>query len=247
MYPKTFFENFWNSEIKNQVFVIMPFSEEFDTLWNEAIKPAIEENSVERLVAKRVDNTKISTNILSEILDGVAHSKLIFADISICQTGKWAGQRNGNVMYEIGLSHAIRRPEELVLFKNDYDDINFDISNININQYEYGNIESSKKRFKEIVEYSLKNLSFTKNLLVNKVIREIDIKSYELLDEIRKLNGRFKPIESKTMADHLINIKRDISFDKLQNLGVFYFDNENKDYVITDFGKVVIKNIFESK
>ena len=66
----------------------------------------------------RVNATILFGSIITDILDGIAHSKLVLADISVATTGKWAGQRNGNVMYEVGLAHAVRQSTEVLLIRS---------------------------------------------------------------------------------------------------------------------------------
>jgi hypothetical protein len=121
MYPRTWFETYWRGTLKPEVFVAMPFATEFDSIWENAIKPAIE-NDLEgggKYKAHRVDVTTISGSIVTEILDGIAHATLIFADISIMTTGDWKTQRNGNVMYELGLATAIRPETDMVIVKSE--------------------------------------------------------------------------------------------------------------------------------
>jgi hypothetical protein len=49
MYPREFFDTYWRSEIRDDVFVAMPFHTEFTCVWEEAIRPAIAEASEGRL------------------------------------------------------------------------------------------------------------------------------------------------------------------------------------------------------
>ena len=60
----------------------MSFAEECDEVWEQAIKPAIEDDleSPNDYQAKRVDAATISSSIHSDILDGIAHSTLTFFD-----------------------------------------------------------------------------------------------------------------------------------------------------------------------
>ncbi len=99
MYPRDFFDTYWRSEIRDEVFVAMPFHDEFAPVWQDAIVPAIDEDIAGPIRARRVDATILSGSIITDILDGIAHAKLILADISVAKCGSWRGQRNGNVMY----------------------------------------------------------------------------------------------------------------------------------------------------
>ena len=42
MYPREFFDTFWRGDLRNEVFVIMSFDDEFRPVWEHALKPAIE-------------------------------------------------------------------------------------------------------------------------------------------------------------------------------------------------------------
>src|SRR3972149_11872807 len=108
MYPREYFDTYWRSEIRNEVFVAMPFHDEFTPIWTKAIKPAIENDNTLNLKARRVDVSTLSGSIVVEIMDYIAHARVVLADISISESGKWKGQRNGNVLYEVGLTHALR-------------------------------------------------------------------------------------------------------------------------------------------
>src|SRR2546427_12585464 len=100
MYPRAWFDTYWRGSLKMEVFIAMSFAEEFNPIWKHAIVPAIQEDleGGKRYLAHRVDITTLSGSIVTEIFDGVAHAKLVFADISVMPTGPCAGQRNGNVM-----------------------------------------------------------------------------------------------------------------------------------------------------
>ena len=101
------------------------------------IRPAIENIVVDnvQLIAYRVDNSKTGDSILTDIMDGVAHSRLVLADVSIMGKDPNTGYayRNGNVMYEVGLALACRHPSEVLLIRHKRDEKEaflFDVSTI---------------------------------------------------------------------------------------------------------------------
>lgn len=116
----------------------MSFDERFDNRWTRVLKPALEGLAVDSvpLTAFRVDLGKGSDAILTEILQHIADSHVIVADISAF--GELDGRpiRNANVMYEVGLAHAVRLPEEVVLFRSDQSKIDFDVSGVRIHSYD---------------------------------------------------------------------------------------------------------------
>ncbi len=129
MYPAQFFGLFPSFPQENKVFVAMGFDKQFQSRWEQVIKPSIVEIGLEPY---RVDPSRISDSILTEILSGIGKSRLIFADVSVDSKGV----RNGNVMYEVGIAHAMRQPQEVVLFRSDKEKLLFDIANIRVNTYD---------------------------------------------------------------------------------------------------------------
>jgi hypothetical protein len=84
------------------------------------------------LKAFKVDLSKTGDSILTDIVDGIAHSQLVLADISSVGKDSVTGNayRNGNVMYEVGIALACRQPAEVLLIRDDNDRFLFDISTI---------------------------------------------------------------------------------------------------------------------
>ncbi len=95
----------------------MPFSHDFTNQWEFAFVPAIEASS---LKAVRADEDSLGTNmIMRDVTAGIYEAQLILADL----TG-----RNPNVMYELGLAHAAKKP--VIILAQDEKDISFDIKHI---------------------------------------------------------------------------------------------------------------------
>jgi hypothetical protein len=103
---------------KNVCFVMMPFGESFDEYFKEIYYPAIEECN---LTPRRADSIYRPSPILHDIWTFINDSKLIIADI----TG-----RNPNVMYELGLAHAVAKP--VIIVSNNIDDVPFDLRSLRI-------------------------------------------------------------------------------------------------------------------
>ena len=109
MHPNAFLRTLWRAEVRDQVFVAMPFSGPASSeRFADVIRPAIEAEPIEgySLRAFRVDNSKSGDSILTDIMDGIAHSRLVLADVSVVDEGRYTQQplRNGNVMYEVGVA-----------------------------------------------------------------------------------------------------------------------------------------------
>jgi hypothetical protein len=91
----------------------MPFDPEFDAIYEELIKPALEKAGYE---AKRADSFLDQNNILEDVVRGILGADLVVADMTT---------QNANVFYELGLAHGRERPT--VLLAQSIDDIPFDL------------------------------------------------------------------------------------------------------------------------
>ncbi len=134
MHPSIFINELWNGVEDNSVFVAMSFHESYKSRYEDVIKPAIERIKIndENMRASRVDERKSGDSILTEIVRGITSSRIVIADIS--SMGKAADgynmQRNGNVMYELGIAHAVKSPEKVIIIKDDREQVLFDLSSI---------------------------------------------------------------------------------------------------------------------
>jgi hypothetical protein len=103
------------SKPKNQVFVIMQFGNKLlDSAYEGVIKPLIEKYGMNSL---RIDEIQDSGTISEQILEAIAASKIIVADLS--------GERP-NCYYETGFAHAIGK--EIILSVNRKDNVHFDLA-----------------------------------------------------------------------------------------------------------------------
>ena len=102
-----------NTAPKPFVFVLMPFSAEFDDVYKLGIKPACENAGA---FAERVDEQIYEERILDRIYNQIAKADVIVADM----TG-----RNPNVFYETGYAHALGKA--VILLTQDSGDIPFDL------------------------------------------------------------------------------------------------------------------------
>lgn len=134
MHPNTYLRTLWRPETLDQVFVAMSFEPRFDERYCEIIKPAVESSLIagRRLTAYKVDNSLTGDSILTDIADGIAHSAVILADVSVIDEGRFTGYpiRNGNVMYEVGMALSCRLPSEVLLIRDDEKRFLFDVSTI---------------------------------------------------------------------------------------------------------------------
>lgn len=97
----------------DRCFVIMPFGDPFDNLYREVLAPAIKARGLEPCRADEINKPGV---IVDQIWKGINDAKLCVADVS---------GRNANVMYELGLAHAIGKP--VVQLVQDASDLPFDL------------------------------------------------------------------------------------------------------------------------
>lgn len=95
------------------VFVLMPFSESFDDVYQLGIKGACDKAG---MYCERVDEQLYSERILDRIYNQIANADVIIADMS---------RRNENVFYEVGYAHGLGK--KVILLTDDAKDIPFDL------------------------------------------------------------------------------------------------------------------------
>jgi nucleoside 2-deoxyribosyltransferase len=95
-------------------FVLMPFSSDFDDVYQIGIKEACQAAGA---YCERVDEQHYNERMLERIYNQIAKADLLIADM----TGK-----NANVFYEVGYAHALGKPT--VLLTRNAADIPFDLT-----------------------------------------------------------------------------------------------------------------------
>jgi len=179
MHPRVFLDGFWRNELVNEVFVAMSFDPRHDTRWEHIFKPAIEDQPVGNLSLKavRVDIRKSGDSILTEINNGIAHSQLVVADISVTDRWELDGQerwcRNGNVMYEVGLALACRQPVEVLLVREDSERLLFDVSHIPVLQFNQERPAESVELIRRALEDRLRERNLLKDLRVTQILESL--------------------------------------------------------------------------
>jgi hypothetical protein len=242
VYPRDYFETYWRTDQRDEIFVAMPFHAEFTPVWAQAIQPGIDNDSLTNLRAHRVDATTLSGSVITDILDGIAHSRLVLADVSVTRKGTWAGQRNGNVMYEVGLAHAIRHSTEIVLIRSDKEPLNFDIAQINANTYDRMDLDSTRKLIGRLVNEMMKQVKTEKSLKVQRALDQIDADMLVYLKQFAGGKPFYGP-QPETRGDELSSIPRKAALSRLQQLGIlraaYIGDDRSPAFIITPFGKAV--------
>jgi len=129
--------------IKPKVFVVMQFTNEYNELFQDVIKPITESMGFECI---RADEFYTGTPILRDIIESIQNSTAIIAEIT---------PDNPNVFYEIGYSHAINKPTILLCDKK-REKLPFDLSSFRCLFYD--NTIAGKKKVEENLKKYLENI-----------------------------------------------------------------------------------------
>jgi len=222
MYPRDYFALFPAVPHRPRVFVAMNFGETFRKRRQEVIEPAISSLKFEGepLTPHVVDTRVVGDSILTEILDGIAHDVLFFADVSTIghlPTGE--AVRSVNVLYEVGIAHAVRRPERVLLFRSDRDPMSFDLANMRINDYTPDEDPAgARKRLSAALESALREHDLTKTLAVESALRQLDMHAaLMLMDGLN--SGQVVPPVAKTVAEQIALEPKLAAFRKLMEMG----------------------------
>ena len=122
--------------MKNFCFVIMPFSESFNEIYEKIYIPAMQAVGLEPL---RADAIYDNQSIIHDIIQSIKDAALILAEV----TG-----RNPNVNYELGMAHALEK--EVVIVTSNKDDVPSDYRHLRYIHYNPGGIGWDRKLSSEL-------------------------------------------------------------------------------------------------
>lgn len=201
----------------------MSFHSRFDARWRNVLVPAVRHVVVNGtpLEPHRVDLRKASDSVLTEILEGIARCRFFLADITV--VGELDGRpvRNGNVLYEIGLAHATRLPEEVALLRSDHQELLFDVMNVRVLEYDPdGAPAAAQTLVSDAIVQSLRELDLARSLSVRRAAESLDVHSWFLLLEAHAAGQLHHP-PVRTMRDALGGITRRQAIDRLLETGAF--------------------------
>jgi hypothetical protein len=134
-------------------FVMMPFANPIGGYYETIYQPAIERA---RLKPVRADADIYGTGkIIDQIWRGIQAARVLVAEL----TG-----RNPNVLYELGLSHALRRP--VVLVSSNKDDVPFDVQHVRVIYYDKDDPFWGQKLIEKVAENILSALQDPKDAIL---------------------------------------------------------------------------------
>ena len=109
---------------KSKIFMLSPFAEPFNTIYNDHIKKTIA--TIQRLDILRADDIYGTQPIIEDIWKNINEAGIIIAEL----TG-----RNPNVFYEVGIAHTVGK--EVILLSQNIEDIPFDLKHLRCILYDY--------------------------------------------------------------------------------------------------------------
>jgi hypothetical protein len=134
-------------------FVMMPFAERIGGYYATIYRPAIERA---KLTAVRADADIYGTGkIIDQIWKGIHAARVLVAEL----TG-----RNPNVLYELGLAHALYKP--VVLVSSNKDDVPFDVQHVRVIYYEKDDPFWGQKLIEKVAENILSALQDPKDAVL---------------------------------------------------------------------------------
>ena len=264
MYPHHYLGLFPPFPRERTVFVAMSFDSRFNSRWENVIAPAVRSVGLE---PSRVDTRKVSDSVVTEILGGIANCRLVLADITTIGKLDETAVRNGNVMYEVGIAHSCRLPEEVLIFRSDGDALPFDVTNVRVNNYSPDHDpETAKSTVSGAIESALGEIDLRCNLAARETTKSLDHVAWRVLDQAFT-EGGVRPFPMQNVANALSNTPLNSAITRLLQLGLLETDLKTRSrefiresvktdqvpkdedvflYKITPFGKAVRERLITS-
>jgi len=221
VFPHNYFGLFSPFPRENKIFVAMSFDDRFQPRWEDVISPAIRSVAINdtSFEPHRVDSRRIGDSILTEILGGITNDRLIFADVTTSGHVEGEPIRSGNVMYEIGLAHSVRLPEEVLIFRSDSDRLLFDIANVRVNFYDPdGDPAHARSQVSDAIIESLKEIDLKRILAVKSAAQSLDFTCWWVL-AMAAANHCVPHFQTKTMRQALSNAANNAAIGRLLEFG----------------------------
>jgi len=131
--------------VNRKAFVVMQFDKDYDDLYNGVIGPICKEFKYDVI---RSDESYSTGIIIQDIIKQINESSIIIADIT---------PDNPNVFYEVGYSHALKKPTILLNEKNRREKLPFDVSGFRTIFYD--NSIGGKSEVESRLRMFLKNIN----------------------------------------------------------------------------------------
>jgi hypothetical protein len=130
------------SQFLSDIFMIMPFREPYNTLYENLIRPLAAELN---LTIKRGDDfTTTQGSIIQDVWSALNSCRIVLAETS---------EINANVFYELGIAHTLGKPALLLTQASNIQDLPFDIRHLRFVTYQ--NTAEASAELKEKLRHSL--------------------------------------------------------------------------------------------
>jgi hypothetical protein len=185
---------------KNICFIMMPFSEKFEDVLNDSIRPAVESNN---LLCLRADEIWDTGKIPDQIANGIQESLVCIADLT---------NLNINVVYEVALAHE--KGKSVILITQDSpDSLPFDLRHYRA--FKYISTHEGRQKLRETLERSLLEIikapeskrHYLEDMLIPRSLGDIEGKFIIAASplswrEAAKVGGGFRNLR-RTSSDHV--------------------------------------------
>lgn len=122
-------------------------------------------------------------------------------------------------MYEVGIAHAIRLPEEVILFRSDKDRLLFDVANVRVNDYSPDDDpHAARELVSEIIMEALNEIELKKHLAVKKAAESLDFESWWVLSEAAAGDGIEPPV-TQSLGQLVVNAAKQTAIARLLDMG----------------------------
>lgn len=246
MHPNAFLKTFWRLEVKKQIFVAMSFDPQYQSRYDQVIAPAIEAIQVKMIPLKayRVDISKSGDSILTDIIEGIAHSQMVLADVSIVGRDSVSSipYRNGNVLYEVGVALACRQPEDVLLVRDDKEKFLFDVSTVPHMHLDFTNVEVARQKLQSELMDRIRQQAYINDARIRMALACLTVQEVKELKYMAGLppNKVWGPKD-----EGRVDFQRMVSLPRLLDKGLIHvageFEEGNPAYKPTPLGLVVAK------
>ena len=159
-------------------FVLMPFAREYRSLYMNAILPAVNDVHLDCI---RADESPATGSIMKDVICGIFNAKAVIAVLDTL---------NANVMYELGVAHALGRPTISLI--NEATNIPFDMAAYRVVKYK--NEENLRQTFQASLSRTLQGKV---DDLSNPVVDSLPIKLPSLIATVTDIQD----IEAKATGE----------------------------------------------
>ncbi|UOK42405.1 MULTISPECIES: nucleoside 2-deoxyribosyltransferase [Flavobacterium] len=227
-------------KLENSCFVVMPFSSLYQIEYESIIKPTLQELNIKCI---RGDEIYSKQRIMDDIWQSIKSCRFVIAEL----TGK-----NPNVLYEVGLAHAIGKP--VIILTRNSDDVPFDLKDLRYLYYDINDPfwgENLKLGLKSLIQKVIDNPDIDIYLEGIKSLNKSDFPKINSSEDIKpkkiapkkivNLSGNWKGSwKNPDLEEHNIILNINQKDDSLSCVATInYYDDEG---VIT-----VVQQIFEGK